>query len=784
MKKHLLMAGLALASTLSVSARAETADGAPATAGADVEEIVVTATRRQESIDKVPMSIAALSQERMDQQGVKSIEDLAKFTPGVNFAPAGDGLTNSIAIRGVSSGVGASTTGIYIDDTPIQVRSGTGIVTQNTYPHLFDLDRVEVLRGPQGTLFGTGSMGGTIRFITPEPDLHSYSVYSRAEYGSTRGGDPSYEIGAAAGGPVVDGVLGFRASALYSDQGGFINREPFTGNVVTEKGVNYNYNTVFRGALKFQPGDSVTITPAIYYQKQRTNDTYAWLTISNPGGGDYNTGYTQPEPIDDTFTLPSLNVRWRLPGMELISNTSFFYRHLTRASDYTNFLWNALSGGVTPTDPLPGYRTVSLDEVRQNSFTQEIRLQSTATDSQLQWLVGALFQSSRLYTNQYEYDPQLPALSLALFGAPIEDIFGEGLVDGPYSATIDQWAVDRQTALFGQIDYTFTPQLKGTLGVRVARTTLDFHRQFGGPLLCILCNGSPELTGGSTPANNPVTPRFGLAYQPDDRSLYYLSAAKGYRVGGVNNPSIATDRPGCPSGLQAPESYRPDHLWSYEIGAKNQLADGHLRTQVSVYYIDWRDIQEAVSSTGCLTSSYKDNLGRARIEGFDFAAEWRVIEKLSLSLTGGYTHARYASTSYGAPSTAGVRSVIAADGDSLGVAPWNAVLSGQYDFDVWQKRSYFRVDYTYTAKDTAETPQRDPVATSVYDPDVLADPAIRLLGARLGMHLGGLDLSVFGRNLLNSTPPLGYFHDSLGDPLYYVTTVRPRTVGVTATYRY
>ncbi len=108
----------------------------------------------------------------MDEQGVKSIEDVAKFTPGLTFAPSGDGLTNSIAIRGVSSGVGASTTGIYIDDTPIQVRSGTGVVTQNTYPQIFDLDRVEVLRGPQNTLFGTGSMGGTIRFITPEPDLH------------------------------------------------------------------------------------------------------------------------------------------------------------------------------------------------------------------------------------------------------------------------------------------------------------------------------------------------------------------------------------------------------------------------------------------------------------------------------------------------------------------------------------------------------------------------------------------------------------------------------------
>ncbi|MBS0419708.1 MAG: TonB-dependent receptor [Proteobacteria bacterium] len=757
---------------------ADAADPAP-----DVQEIVVTATRRQETIDKVPVSITAFSQERMDQQGVKSIDDVAKFTPGLTFAPAGDGLTNSISIRGVASGVGASTTGVYIDDTPIQVRSGTGVVTQNTYPQIFDLDRVEVLRGPQGTLFGTGSMGGTIRYITPEPDLHNYSAYTRAEFASTKRGDPSYEVGAAAGGPIVDSMLGFRASAYYSDTGGYIDRQPFTGSAVTQKGVNYNYNSVFRGALKFAPNDALTITPAIYYQKQRRGDTYAWLSLSNPSDGVYNTGYTQPEPADDAFTLPSLSVHYRTDGLELISNTSFFYRDLKRASDYSNYTWHALTDGITPEDPVAEYRSLSVAKVRQNSFTQELRLQSTTPDSRIQWVAGALFQSSRLYTSQYVVDPFLPQLSLNVYGAPIEDIFGEGLVAGTYSATIDQWAVDKQTAVFGQVDFNFTQQLKGTLGVRAARTTLDFFRQFGGPLLCNQCTGQMETTGGSTPAKTPVTPRIGLEYQADDRNMYYVSAAKGARVGGVNNPSVPTDRPGCPSGLQPPETYRPDSLWSYEIGAKNQFADGHLRTQASVYYIDWRDIQQSVSSNSCLTASYKDNLGRAKIQGFDLAIEWRVIQDLSLSVTGGYTHARYASTSFGSPNGAGVRPVISADGDSLGVSPWNAVVSGEYNFDLWQQRSYFRMDYTYTAKDTAETATRDP-ATSVYDPGLFADPAIRLLGARLGMRFGGFDISVFGRNLLNDTPVLGRNHDSVGDPLYYATTVRPRTIGITGTYKY
>ena len=782
-KRRELVSCVALVSVLPTCVLADTTSPAAETAQPDLQEIVVTATRREESIDKVPISISAFSQEKMDEQGVKSIDDVAKFTPGLSFAPSGDGLTNSIAIRGVSSGVGASTTGIYIDDTPIQVRSGTGIVTQNTYPQIFDLSRVEVLRGPQGTLFGTGSMGGTIRFITPEPDLHNYSVYTRAESSATRGADPSYEMGAAAGGPIVDGTLGFRASAFFDNAGGYVNRQPFYGADVNEKGINAVRTTVLRGALKFVPTDSLTITPAIFYQKQRSYDNYFWLSLSNPSATDFNSGYTQGEPSDDTFALPSLKVQWELPGMELISNTSFFYRDLKRSSDYSNFIWHALGGGPTPEAPLADYRSVSRDEVRQNSLTQEVRLQSTAADSRLQWVVGALYQSARLYTNQYIYDPQFPQLIQDFFNAPVQDIFGEGMVDGNYSAKIDQWADDKQSALFGQLDFAFTSQLKAVLGARVARTTLQFYREFGGPLLCSLCNGQIEHTGGSTPSTTPVTPKVGLTYQPDEHDTFYVTAAKGARVGGVNNPSVATDTPGCPSGLQAPLTYRPDTLWSYEIGAKNQFLDGRLRTEASLYYIDWRDIQEAVSSTTCLTTSYKDNLGRAKVKGFDLSVEWRVIESLTLGLTGSYTHARYASTSFGPPDSNAVRSIIAANGDSLGVSPWNAVLSSQYNFTAWQHSSYFRLDYTYTAKDTAETPARDPV-TQVYDPSLPADPAIRLLEARLGMRFGGLDLSVFGRNLLNDTPVLGLFHDSVGDPLYYGTTVRPRTIGVTGVYRY
>ena len=770
---------LVAAGALPATVRAQSASGTAANSG-EIEEITVTATRREETIDKIPISITAFSQEAMDQQGIKNVDELARFTPGLTYSPATGGLISDIAIRGVLSEVGTSTTGIYIDDTPIQVRS-KGTITENTFPQIFDLERVEVLKGPQGTLFGTGSMGGTVRFITPEPDLNNYSVYSRAEGSSTKSGAPSYEMGVAAGGPVVDQTLGVRASVFYQSTGGFINTEPFTGDTVTNRDINYSDTTVVRVAAKWAASDNWSVTPAIYYQRQRRNDADFWSTISNPNETDFNSGYTQPQPILDTFTLPSLKIDGKFDGMELVSDTSFFSRKETRTADFTNYLWSALvgDGSPYPDATFPDYRSYSPLEVHQNSFTQEIRLQSTDSGP-LQWVAGALFQNSRLYASQYVVDPDLPALSAAVYGVPIEDAFGEGLLNGIYSYAIHQWATDKQTALFGQADYSFTSNFKGTLGVRVARDTLDYNRDQDGAL----ATGELVREVGSAPSTTPVTPKAALSYETDGHELYYVSASKGTREGGVNNPSLASGKIGCPTGEVSPPSYGADSLWSYELGAKNQFLEGRLHTQVAIYYIDWQHIQETVANNTCLTASYVTNLGSAGVKGGELQAEYRVIDNLSLIFTGAYTDAKFTSNADGPPERNGISSAIASDGDSLGVSPYNLTLSGRYDFNVRGYKSYFRMDYNYTAKDTGETPARDPRNVTVYDPDRIADPAVRLLGARLGMQVAGMDISVFARNIMNDTPELGRYHDAVGDPLYYNVTVRPRELGMTITYRY
>src|ERR1700761_5849045 len=211
---------LAVAVTLSATA-AIAADPPPAEeATGPLQEITVTATRHEESLSKVPISVTALTQEAMDVRGIKDFQEVARFTPGVNIDNSG---TNNIAIRGIASSGGSGTTGIYIDDTPIQIRA-LAFNPDDALPKTFDMDRIEVLRGPQGTLFGAGSEGGTVRYITTQPSLTSFSANAHAEVAATENGAPSYEFGAAAGGPIIEDKIGFRISAWGRRDGGWVDR--------------------------------------------------------------------------------------------------------------------------------------------------------------------------------------------------------------------------------------------------------------------------------------------------------------------------------------------------------------------------------------------------------------------------------------------------------------------------------------------------------------------------------------------------------------------------------
>jgi iron complex outermembrane receptor protein len=294
-----------------------------------LQEITVTAQKRTESILTVPISITAVNQSTIDQRGVKDINDLSRLVPGISLTlPAVAATPEStgvrvVAIRGISATAGSATTGVYVDDTPIQGReSGT------LFPELFDLERVEVLRGPQGTLFGAGSEGGTIRFITPAPSLDRLSAYSRGEVAFTRGGDPSFEVGVAAGGPLVDNKVGIRASVWAREDGGYIDRYNFFTNDQIGNNTNSISSYAGRFALLMQVTDGLSITPSLMYQRVARADSDVWWSTA----GLFRSFYNIPQPTTEQFYLPSLSLEYDFEAFSVKSITSYY----NRVQDGTN----------------------------------------------------------------------------------------------------------------------------------------------------------------------------------------------------------------------------------------------------------------------------------------------------------------------------------------------------------------------------------------------------------------------------------------------------------------
>ncbi len=417
--------------------------GAQSPAGPQLEEITVTAARRSQALSDVPISVSAIGDEELQQRGARQFDDIIRLTPGLNLNRQSFTGASQIAIRGISSNAGSGTTGLYIDDTPIQVRN-MGFGAGNAFPGLFDIARVEVLRGPQGTLFGAGSEGGTVRFITTEPGLDAASSTARAEMGSTENGEESYELGMAYGGPLSDRVA-LRGSAYFRHDGGFVDAVGGTYEIVDRTGesygdsVNFTKTTTYeedinwaetkaaRLALKFAATENLTITPSIFYQNVRNNDGSASydLSLSNQGDADFarqhqvqgaagtlftfpNTPHTTvlnemtaPENArgEDEFTLATLAIDWDLGWAELVSNTSYFDRDQFQWADYTKgyaqfyapeFFLEADGETSTGTYLPEGMKGMSQYNNAQQNFVQEVRLQSTG-DGKLNWVAGIFY---------------------------------------------------------------------------------------------------------------------------------------------------------------------------------------------------------------------------------------------------------------------------------------------------------------------------------------------------------------------------------------------------------
>ncbi|MBV8144417.1 MAG: TonB-dependent receptor, partial [Gammaproteobacteria bacterium] len=350
--------------------------------------------------------------------------------------------------RGISSSAGAGTTGIYIDDTPIQMRS-VGFNPDDALPKTFDIERVEILRGPQGTLFGAGAEGGAVRYILTQPSVSTASSYLRSELSYTEHGEANYELGVARGQPIVDGTLGVRASIWYRSDGGWIDRVDPTTREVVEKNINHAGTLLARLAASWQPTASISVTPSILYQNLKKHDdsTY-WPAYSDAGAGHFNTATPELIPNYDEYYLPALRMDWDLGKSEIIANASYYHRDQTTAYQGTVYdlgYYQAAGAyfGIPcaaspaapngPTCPYPtplldgsgmhippqfgtSYATPNVMTNSQRNYTAELRWQSSEPSAKLSWTTGVFWQLAEEGSIEELKDPQINAMYQYLYG--------------------------------------------------------------------------------------------------------------------------------------------------------------------------------------------------------------------------------------------------------------------------------------------------------------------------------------------------------------------------------
>jgi outer membrane receptor protein involved in Fe transport len=790
----------ALAASLFVCGHA----AAQEAAGEEADELIITATRQEMPLNRVPASITALPAAKMEQLGAKSFAELTRYTPGVAY----DYLTNNVTIRGIGSTAGAGTTGIYIDDAPIQMRA-LDFNPNNTLPYVYDLQRVEILRGPQGTLFGAGSEAGAVRYITTQPSLTNFTAHADAEVAFTENGAATREAGVAMGGPIVNDTLGYRVSAWTRREGGWIDKaSPFNGALVQED-VNQNSVQVLRGALAWAPDARSLVTlSAVYQQRNQKSDDHYWIALSDPEAGRFINATPDRMADRDRFYLPTLTVEQDFGVLKFTSNTAYFER-IEAVNGYSGTMYDLSyfqqlidpSQEDGPIDPayepcpncrsdlypllrpgsinLPGlqnFRSEATIYNRQANFTQEFRLASNDPDARFTWQAGLFYANLREHSADVAVDPTLPLIAQYLFGKSQDEIWGLPLLPGNIEYINDTISRDRQLAAFGEVTMNVTEQWKVITGLRYTDAHFEYSNYADGTLNFGRSGGAGETD------EDPITPKIGLSYTPDERTLYYANAAKGFRIGGANAPFPANLCQADLDELQItsiPSTYDSDTVWSYEAGARNQFADGRVTTAFSAFHAKWSAIQQANFLPSC-GFQYTANLGEAETDGFDMQATAHVTDAITLDAALGYTNARYVKDTATGPAPGSP--IMAAEGDRLGVPPWKLSIGGRADFRIADLPGYARIDYAFTSKEIGRTPARDP-ATTNYDSFLRPRPETHFVSVRAGTNFDDWSASVFVNTVFDASPELNVNHLDAYTTLLEATTLRPRTAGLRVSYR-
>jgi iron complex outermembrane receptor protein len=785
----IVIAGLSAAACFQPLPAAEV-NSSVATPG-EIDEIIVTSRKREESEHDVPFSINAQTAEAMRSSGATSLEDVARNVAGFTVQNLGPGQSQ-VAIRGVSSGQIVrdqpgvkEQVGVYLDESVISLSLFTPDLD------LYDLSRLEVLRGPQGTLFGAGSEAGTVRYITNRPNLTEAQSNVEVSGYWIDHGDIGGDAKAMVNVPLVPGKAALRAVVYENHIGGFIDAVQPNGGIA--KNVNDGEKTGVRVAILFQPTDELSITPRVIYQNIDMNgfnrqDVYnilanPYTTTRSPVALGEDQQFTQlQEKFTDQFTLLDTTVNYDFGNALLTSISSFTDRKVLVLRDATSLTSSVSGGTIGLPQPVYTLNAPLYDRTTAKVFTQELRLASTG-NSPFQWVGGVFFDETKR-----RYGQTLPVDGFqALSGIPTTGP-GVNVSSGPDVLFLSNIPYDlKQYAVFAELNYALTSQLKATAGVRWydydEKRLLNFDGLFGSETL-----GHP----GEAKANGFV-PRFILAYDASNDVKVTGQASKGFRLGGINDP---LNTPLCSAQDLATfgghPSWTDETLWNYELGAKMRLMDGRASFNVSVFYADIKNLQATVNVPTC-SSRVIFNVPKASSKGVEAELTMKPIDHLEFSLSGTYTDAKLNST-VTSTSAGGATTVVAGlqDGNRLPTAPKvQAATNATYTTSFRNAYSGFATaTLQYVGSRFTQFSDEAPGAGSIalynignptistfnYNPEL---PAYTIGNLRIGAKSDRYELALYVNNVTDKHALLSLDLERGGSARVGYEVNQPRTVGLT-----
>jgi len=722
-------ASLAIAVATFGAAPAFAEGSAGASAPDDSQAIVVTATKRTAStIQNTPIAIAALGGAELKSRGAMDFADFYHAVPGLAVQDEGPGDKRYV-IRGINAS-GAGTVGLYLDEVVITGENSQDGGGQAPDIKLFDIDRVEVLKGPQGTTFGASSMAGTIRYITAKPDVTQWTGYIQSGLHATDGAALGIQTDGAVNIPLVKDKLAVRVAGYYANLPGWISNR-------FEKGANNETSKAGRVELRYKATEDLTIDAMAMYQKMH-QDSKDYYNTEDYGGNALPANYQADEvrsPYDDTSKIYNVTATYKRPfgtftatGSRFVRDTGFV-RDASLAADA--FLGLAYDGAGRSALVQDKHRKVDSAEARfASNFAGPVQI-----------LVGGFLQNEdRFFVSSW----------------PLADATGN-IASNP-SELLDRTVNTkiREKAIFGEVSYKILPSLTFTAGARWFDFKLSQTSQ------SLVAFGGGAGTGAGAPLNSSdkgVIGRFNLAWKVSDQTNAYIQIAQGYRSGGANDTTAAEI-----AHVTIPAGYNSDQLWSYELGVKNTLIDRKLYLNGAVYFIDWSNIQVSEqASSGTVSFGYTGNGGKAHVKGAEIELDARPLHGLRFTLNGNYSDAKLAEDNP-IPST-GLK------GDRVPYVPqWTASTSLTYSAPIEQLgvKGEVGMDASYQGSSATEFNQ------TIDNYYTLA--SYWLVGAHAGVSQGPWSVNLNVTNLLNDRTTINYNDIVPGVyPLGHYTN-RPRTV--------